>query len=522
MIARRLIVTAAVALLLITGCASDGGLLANLGSDQEAQRPNIVVIMTDDQDLLLESMEYMPLVEKLLTRKGTTFSTAIVSLPLCCPARAMALRGEYPHNNGIMTNLWPTGGFAKAYATGLERDTVATALQSAGYRTALIGKYLNGYPLKDQPTYIPPGWDRWWAPITDTAYGSYDYDVNHDGQIESYGSAPEDYITDVMLQRAVSFITETVTLSPSQPFYLAFNVYAPHSPARAAPRHKGMFADVQAPRTPSFNEENTSDKPPFMQALEPLTAEQIEHIDGLYRARLQSLQAVDEAVATLVQTLEETDQLDNTYIIFLSDNGFHMGQHRLTPGKGMPYEEDIRVPLIVRGPGVRKNAVRDELVNIIDLAPTLAEIAGAQMTNSVDGRSWLPLLSQRRPDVAWRQAVLLEHYSAPSREENETLSDSLEPLDADELQRMQTQQVPPDYTGLRTQRYTYIQRIGAARELYDLAKDPFQLENQWQNADPQFQAELAAFLERYGQCAGATCREIEALPPPEFRLIKGS
>ncbi len=191
MIARRLIVAAAVALLLITGCASDGGLLANLGSDQEAQRPNIVVIMTDDQDLLLESMEYMPLVEKLLTRKGTTFSTAIVSLPLCCPARAMALRGEYPHNNGIMTNLWPTGGFAKAYATGLERDTVATALQSAGYRTALIGKYLNGYPLKDQPTYIPPGWDRWWAPITDTAYGSYDYDVNHDGQIESYGSAPE-------------------------------------------------------------------------------------------------------------------------------------------------------------------------------------------------------------------------------------------------------------------------------------------------------------------------------------------
>jgi N-acetylglucosamine-6-sulfatase len=522
MIARRLIVTAAVALLLITGCGSDGGLLANLDESREAQRPNIVVIMTDDQDLLLDSMEYMPQVEKLLTRQGTTFSNFIVNLPLCCPARAMMLRGEYPHNNGIMTNLWPTGGFAKAYATGLEHDTVATALQSAGYRTALLGKYLNGYPLKDQPTYVPPGWDKWWAPITDSAYGSYDYQVNHDGQIEDYGSAPEDYITDVMLQRAVSFITETVTLSPTQPFFLAFNVYAPHSPARAAPRHSGLFADVKAPRTPSFNEEDVSDKAPFMQATEPLTAEQIEHIDGLYRARLQSLQAVDEAVAALVQTLKETDQLDNTYIIFLSDNGFHMGQHRMAPGKGMPYEEDIRAPLIIRGPGVRKNAVRDELVSIIDLAPTLAEIAGAQMTNSVDGRSLLPLLGKRRSDMVWRQSLLLEHFSAPSREENETLSDALEPLDADEVQRARLQQAPPDYAGLRTERYTYIQRIGAARELYDLNKDPHQLENQWPNADPQFQTELAAFLDRYVRCVGAACREVEELPPPEFRLIKGS
>jgi arylsulfatase A-like enzyme len=504
--------------LLVSGCVSDRGLLADLGLRKDRQPPNIVMVMTDDQDLLLDSMEYMPQVDALLARRGTTFSNFFANLPLCCPARAMVLSGEYSHNNGIMTNLWPTGGFAKAYATGFEQDTFATALQEAGYRTALLGKYLNGYPLKSEPTYIPPGWDYWWAPITDSAYASYDYQVNHNGQIEEYGSSPEDYITDVMLERAVAFISETTTLSSPQPFFLALNVYAPHSPARPAPRHSGLFPDVEAPRTPSFDEEDVSDKPPFMQAAPPLTAEQIEQMDALYRARLQSLQAVDEAVAALVQTLEDTGQMDNTYIVFFSDNGFHMGQHRMVSGKGMPYEEDIRVPLIIRGPGVRKNAVRDELASIIDLAPTFAEIAGTQMSNLVDGRSLLPLLGIRWPGATWRQSLLLEHYTAPDPRENELLSESLEPLDPGDLQREELKQTLPDYTGLRTATYSYIQRIGTARELYDIVNDPYQLENQWQDADPQFQEELRAFLEAYQQCAGATCREIETLPPPEYRL----
>jgi arylsulfatase A-like enzyme len=515
---KRLVTLALILSVLVSGCVSDRGLLADLGLRQDRQPPNIVMIMTDDQDQLLDSMAYMPQVDALLAKQGTTFSNFFANLPLCCPARAMVLSGEYSHNNGIMTNLWPTGGFAKAYATGFEQDTFATALQEAGYRNALLGKYLNGYPLKDAPTYIPPGWDYWWAPITDSAYASYDYQVNHNGQIETYGSSPEDYITDVMLERAVAFITETTTLSPTQPFFLALNVYAPHSPARPAPRHIGLFPDAKAPRTPSFNEEDVSDKPPFMQAAPPLTTEQIEQMDALYRARLQSLQAVDEAVAALVQTLEDTGQLDNTYIVFFSDNGFHMGQHRMVSGKGMPYEEDIRVPLIIRGPGVRKNAVRDELASIIDLAPTFAEIAGTQMSNLVDGRSLLPLLGIRWPGVAWRQSLLLEHYTAPSAEENELLSDSLEPPDPGDLQREELKQDLPDYTGLRTDRYTYIQRIGAARELYDIVNDPHQLENQWQNADPQFQEELRVFLEAFQQCAGATCREVEVLPPPVYRL----
>jgi arylsulfatase A-like enzyme len=190
----------------------------------------------------------------------------------------------------------------------------------------------------------------------------------------------------------------------------------------------------------------------------------------------------------------------------------------MVSGKGMPYEEDIRVPLIIRGPGVRKNAVRDELASIIDLAPTFAEIAGTQMSNLVDGRSLLPLLGIRWPGTAWRQSLLLEHYAAPSAQENELLSASLEPPDPGDLQREDLKQILPDYTGLRTARYAYIQRIGAARELYDIMNDPHQLENQWQNADPQFQEELRVFLESFRPCAGAACREVETLPPPVYRL----
>jgi arylsulfatase A-like enzyme len=237
---------------------------------------------------------------------------------------------------------------------------------------------------------------------------------------------------------------------------------------------------------------------------------------------LQSLQAVDEAVATLVQTLEDTGQLDNTYILFLSDNGFHMGQHRMVSGKGMPYEEDIRVPLIIRGPGVRKNAVRDELTSIIDLAPTFAEIAGAQMSNLVDGRSLLPLLGNRLPGAGWRKSLLLEHYTAPSRAENETLSDALEPPDPGDLQQVEPELTVPDYVGIRTPTYKYIQRVGTARELYDLVNDPYELENQWDNADPLFQEELRLFLETYQSCAGPTCRAIDNLPPPRYRLKAGS
>ena len=497
--------------LLLTGCMGNGA-----ASDAAGSRPNIVFVLTDDQDLLLGSMEYMPQVNALLTKQGTTFSNFFVNLPLCCPARAMVFTGQYPHNNGILTNLWPTGGFPKAYYIGLEEATLSTALHDVGYRTALFGKYLNGYPLKADPTYIPPGWDEWWAPITDSAYASYDYEVNHNGQIERYGRAPQDYITDVMTQQALAFLGNSSRDHPDMPFFLMFSVYPPHSPAEPAPRHVGLFADVQAPRTPSFNEADVSDKAPFMQQAPLLTDEQIAQMDTLYRRRLQSLQSVDEAVAQLVHALEANGQLDNTYIVFASDNGFHMGQHRMVSGKGMVYEEDIHVPLIVRGPGVRQNATRDELTAIIDLAPTFTELAGAPMANTVDGRSLLPLLGRGKATGTWRQMLLLEHYTAPSTDETKALSNALEPPDPGDLQQATLEQNPPDYMALRTARYKYVQRIGTARELYDMKSDPHELVNRWNETEPAFQQALADLIEAYRTCVGQSCRDLENQQPPRW------
>ena len=188
--AKKTILVVLTVSLLLSGCVSDRGLLADLGLQKSSHAPNIVLILTDDQDLLLDSMDAMPQVDALLAKRGTTFSNFFVNLPLCCPARTTLLRGQYPHNHGVLTNLWPTGGFAKAYVDGIEQATIATTLQRRGYRTALVGKYLNGYPFKTDPMYIPPGWDEWWAPITDTAYGSYGYQVNHNGLLEEYGFAP--------------------------------------------------------------------------------------------------------------------------------------------------------------------------------------------------------------------------------------------------------------------------------------------------------------------------------------------
>ncbi len=204
-------------------------------------------MLTDDQDLLLGSLEFMPLLQARLADQGMTFSNFFVSQSLCCPSRVTLLRGQYTHNHKVFNNLPPDGGFEKAYALGLENATFATALQGAGYRTTLIGKYLNGYPLASNLTYIPPGWDEWFAPTTNSAYGSYNYTVNDDGVLVNYGRQREDYITDVLAGEAINFITRTTTLSPTVPFFVALNFYAPHSPSVPAPRHYNLFPNARCP-----------------------------------------------------------------------------------------------------------------------------------------------------------------------------------------------------------------------------------------------------------------------------------
>ncbi|MGH6948123.1 MAG: sulfatase family protein [Kiloniellales bacterium] len=456
-------------------------------------KPNIVLIMTDDEDVA--SHAFMPKTKALLAERGTTFESFFATYPLCCPARASILRGQYAHNTQIVGNEQPYGGYEKLHALGLEKSTLATWLQEAGYHTAMVGKYINRY-VPDLHG-VPPGWQDWY--VGGNSHVSYNYALNENGRIVRYGDSPEDYLNDVLTGKAVTVIRQAA--AAGQPLFLYVLPYTPHSPSAAAPRHEGLFDRAVMPRSPAFDEADVSDKPAFIRNLPPLDAERIALLESEYRRRLASLQAIDDMVESLVAALEETGQLDNSYIVYSSDNGFHLGEHRLPAGKDMPYEEDIRVPAILRGPGVPEGARIDALVLNIDLAPTFAEIAGIEPPAFVDGRSFLPLLAD--PLRPWRQSFLIERrqlerqYIGPAKDQG---------LSAAEIERAAR------FDGLRTRDRLYVEYGTGERELYDLAADPYQLANLAKEAEPALLAALSERLSALADCAGALCRELEDLP----------
>jgi N-acetylglucosamine-6-sulfatase len=443
-----------------------------------AAQPNIVFIMSDDQDVA--TMQYMPRVQELLAAQGVTFENSFVTSSICCPSNVTALTGQYTFNHGVLNNILPTGGFQKFVdmrtdgdpATQGDESTLATWLDDAGYNTARVGKYLVSYP--DDSTYVPPGWDEWYA-----QYGGigmyFNYSLNENGTVVRYGSAPEEYSTDVLTAKAVDFINRAEA-NDAQPFYLQFNPSAPHGvdrngPAIPAPRHAGMFAGAQAPRTPSFNEADVSDKPPPIRNMPLLTTAQIAAIDSEYQTRLEALQALDEGIGQLIDTLAARGELENTYIVFTSDNGYHLGQHRFLGSKFQVYEEDIRVPLIIRGPGVQAGATVEQMAVNIDLAPTMARWGRATPDRIMDGQSLTPLLGQSAEAQNWRKDFLVELY----------------------------RHLPPAQNGdvikaLRTEHEVYVEYQSGPRELYDLTTDPYQLQNVYATADPDHIADLSQRL----------------------------
>ena len=441
-----------------------------------SRRPNIIFIVTDD--MTVEDLEHLPRVKSLLVDPGLTFVRAFVTDSVCTPSRASILTGRYPHNHGALDNVPPLGGFKKFRGDGGEATTFAAWLQAAGYRTGLIGKYLNGYPGSEH-RYVPPGWDEWFGIFFPEPY--YDYQANHGGRLERHGDQPQDYQTDVLAARAVDFVVAPA-VGERRPFLLYLAPHAPHQPGRPAPRHETAFADLRAPRPPSFDEADVSAKPGWVRAQPRLSSDTVDRIDDLYRRRLRTLLAVDEMVDRLLRAIAAQGELDSTYVFLTSDNGFQLGAHRLDHGKGDAYEESIRVPLVVRGPGVRPG-VRTELVLNIDFAPTLAELAGRAAPDGVDGRSLVPLLHGRTtPPGKWRADFLVEHWTA---EEG-----GISP-----------------YSALRSDDSLYVEYPDGERELYDLVHDPFELRNTHDTADPARVDRLSRRLAVLKSCARATCRD---------------
>jgi arylsulfatase A-like enzyme len=475
---------------------------AALGDPLEPPPPNVVMITTDDQPASTVTLEAMPNVHDLLIANGTSFSDYVVTTPLCCPSRATAITGQYGHNNGVLSN---------DYALLRKSNVLPAWLRSAGYTTAHVGKYLNGFgDYTGSQKEVAPGWDLWFTQFERKSY--YNWNASKNGKFIGYGEEDADHLTEVTNARAVKWTRKLV--KEPEPFYLQLDYYAPHGASGRddrcrlgpvpAPRDEGVFGAATLPEPPSFNEEDVSDKPGFIQSRPLIDAETKDRIGRRYRCTLESLRAVDRGIGKVYKRIERSGELDRTIFIFTSDNGYFFGEHRVERGKPFPYEENLRMPLTIvvpppyRGDGELVPEAGQPAANI-DLAPTILDLAGAEpcrvpaRCRTMDGRSLLPLLAGKGKGKAWPadRELLIEFGDC-------------------------------GYRGLRTDRQIYFeysapspetsQCVRTEVEHYDLDDDPFQLENLYPAPDPSpdsdLQAELTQRVAGLRFCAGIVGRDL--------------
>jgi N-acetylglucosamine-6-sulfatase len=443
-------------------------------------RPNIIFVLTDD--LSLNLLQFMPHVLKM-ERNGASFANYFVTDSLCCPSRSSIFTGEFPHNTGVFRNIEPDGGYGGFNAHGNEPRTFAVALQRAGYKTAMLGKYLNGYePTRNGPAV---GWNEW--DVAGLGYPEFDYFLNENGKVVHYGKRPHDYLTDVLSHLAIKFIQQ----SKATPYFMEVATFAPHSPYIPATRDAHAFPGLRAPHTPAYNAAPVGDAAQWLTTMRPLSQSDTNSINSKFRMRARSVLAIDQLIRNLKAAVAAAGQEKNTYFIFSSDNGIHMGEHRLTPGKMTAYDTDIHVPLVVTGPGVAAG-VRDEVVENTDLCATIAELAGSDIPNSVDGRSLVPLIrGEQVPE--WRTLALVEHHGP--------MNELTERNDPDVPTKRSGN--PPSYEAIRARDSVYVEYDDGMREYHDYASDPYELRNGFSTLSPDKKASLHAAVDALRICHGA-------------------
>lgn len=462
------------------------------------KRPNVVVIDTDDMNQ--SDISVMRKTLALLGSRGTTFRNSFVSYPLCCPSRATFLTGQYAHNHHVLTDQ----RFVDLDST----NTLAVWLRHAKYRTAMVGKYLNGYGVVNRRE-IPPGWSQWFALTGGTEQKRYAYNMNENGKLVYYPRKRKNYI-DYTLDAKVNGLLKQWAPSP-KPFFLYYNPNNPHGERalpswstrdpEPAPQYLGVFGNATNPRTPNFNEPDMSDKPKQIQDLPELNSDQIADLDRRYRGRQESLLSVDDEVKRIVGLVKKYGDKRKTFFIFTSDNGLEMGAHRIQ-FKNFLYDEGERVPLIIRGPGVPQNVIRDQPVANIDLAPTIVAITKAVPLRVMDGISLLPLT--RDPTNNIGRDLLFEAFDLGSPEQGQSF-------------------------GIRRGQWVYNEYINASdegdpavlsdhAELYDMTTDPYQLHNLLYDPPPPggsdapspqilaLASQLSARLQQLRTCSGASCQ----------------
>jgi N-acetylglucosamine-6-sulfatase len=475
-------------------------------------KPNIVVIMTDDMDSA--SLAAMPKTKALIADKGINFVESYVNFSLCCPSRSSLFTGLAAHNHGVLSNSAnrDPGGYSTFVGNGWEEKNFGLWFQDGGYATGLVGKVLNGYGDGQDghsATHVMPGWTVWNAlPDLLGTFHYFDYGINDDGVVATYGHRERDYKTDVLARRATEFIADRA--GAGGPFFLLLTPTAPHNADYPegylgpvpAPRHTGIFSDLPLPRPPNFNERVVVDKPGWVRALPRLDTTAIGDLTTIFRRRREALLAVDDLVEKVVSTLRSEGILDDTYIVFTSDNGYSMGEHRWGASKKVVYEESVHVPLIIRGPGIPKGEQRSQLVNNLDLVATLVDWSGVNPRTVLDGRSLQPIITD--PNAHWRTAILIEGTDGD-------LKHTVAPYGRFVAVRTRNNGGDP-------RSFVYAEHessvYGAERELYDLGSDPYELHNV--AGESQYNATVSALhsvLARLAGCAGKSCWYDNPLPP---------
>ncbi|MEI6361136.1 MAG: sulfatase [Actinomycetes bacterium] len=452
---------------------------------------NVVFILADDLDWAL--FDRVPRLAAL-KQDGMTFTNNTVTDSLCCPSRTSILRSQYLHNHHVVSNIEATGGGWQTFKKlGEQRDCLPVWLKAGGIRTGLFGKFLNGYSEKARgKASIPPGWDEWAVPASGAdTYTGYNYVLNDNGRWRSYGKRQSDFLNDVITNRSLGFIR-----SSGDGFFAELASFNPHRPSPVAVRNSGTHLLEIAPRTPNYNTVGQNE-PTWLRKLPPMPVKAQVTGDIQWRQRLQSAESVADSIDAVRAELNATGKAANTLIVVTADNGYHQGNHRMRGGKRTAYREDTVVPLVVIGPGVQPGATVNAMTSTVDLAPTFAELLRSPAPAWVDGRSLVPILSSGQVPGDWRTGSLSESMGRSTPKDPDYQPDA-----------------PPRFSSLRTPQWLFVVYRDGERELYDLAADPYELNNIVSTADPAIVAALNSQLQALRACQGPGCRVADSLPVP--------